>query len=99
MEHFSNGIAIERDAIEIPDFIIDELVAMRDYTENLHYEFVEDTVIHKDSGTVYSIGSQKEWPIRVHPHFPPEGVEISEESADFWNKTEQQIYKLTLIHI
>ena len=26
MEHFANGVAIERDAIEVPDFIIQELV-------------------------------------------------------------------------
>ena len=30
MEHFANGVAIERDAIEVPDFIIQELVAIRD---------------------------------------------------------------------
>ena len=99
MEHFANGVAIERDAIEVPDFIIQELVAMRDYTENLHYEFVGDTAIHRDSGTVYSMGSQKEWPIRVHPHFPPEGVEVSKESVDFCNKTEQEIYKHVLKYL
>ena len=99
MEHFSNGIAIERNAIKVPDFIIDELVAMRDYTQNLIYDFSDTHVTHRDSGVVYPINTVNEWPIIVHPHYPPQNFKRAEGAVDFWNKTEQEIYKHVLKYL
>jgi hypothetical protein len=99
MEHFANGIAIERKAIDIPDFVIDELLAMCEDALKTHYILTEETAIHKDSGVVYPRKTQLEWPTIIHPHYPPPGIPRSQAFSDFWTETENKIYKHVLKYL
>ncbi len=99
MEHFKNGIAIERKAIDVPDFVIEELLEMRDFALDTYYTFTEDTVTHIDSGVVYPRQTQLEWPTIVHPHYPPYESPRSQAFSDFWLETEKTIYNHVLKYL
>ena len=99
MEHFPMGIAVDREAIKIPDWAIDGLVEMRDDQIERTYEIFDDHVIHRDSGVVWPYDMYIKWPVRVHPHYPPVELPRTQQFTDFWVETEHKIYESVLKYL
>ena len=99
MEHFPMGIAVDREAIEIPDWAVDGLIEMRDDQIERTYEIFDDHVIHKDSGVVWPYDTYIKWPVRVHPHYPPVELPRTQQFTDFWVETERKIYESVLEYL
>ena len=97
MEHFANGVSVSRKAIEVPDWIIEELLEMRQASWDLHWNIDGDVATHVDSGDEYTLENQKEMPTIVHPHYPdpPRSVEFTE----WWIATEHAIYEVVLEYL
>jgi hypothetical protein len=97
MEHFANGVSVCRKAIDVPDWIIEELLDMRQAMWDLHWDIKGDVATHVDSGVEYTLENQKKWPTIVHPHYP--NPPRSDDFRDWWITTEHQIYEVVLKYL
>ncbi len=97
IEHYPNGVAVSRKAIEVPDWIIEELLEMRQAAWDLHWNIDGDVATHVDSGDAYSLESQRKMPTIVHPHYPdpPQSIEFTE----WWVAAEHAIYEVVLKYL
>ena len=53
MEHYANGISIQRAAIKTPATVVEELLDLRDQQLHDQYEFDGDIAIHKDLSLIH----------------------------------------------
>ena len=98
IEHFQNGIALIRDAMEIPKEIIDELLVISKGQWEHQYVVEGNEVINKASGTRTPIEFHGQDPIRVQVHSPPVIPQV-EFWDDFWREAADVCYAALLQYI
>ena len=55
MEHYANGISIQRAVIKTPTNLVEQLLELRNGQLQDQYEFEGDVAIHKTSGIQYHL--------------------------------------------
>jgi hypothetical protein len=97
MEHYANGISIQRAAIKTPTHVVEQLLDLRDQQLHDQYEFDGDIAIHRDSGIHYLLEKDiLQQPVRVHPH-GHDGMEAVD--TQFWKDCDRLCYGAVLEYI
>ena len=93
MEHYANGISIQRAVIKTPTNLVEQLLELRNGQLQDQYEFEGDVAIHKTSGIKYDLEKDiLQQPIRVHPH-------AHDMNVEFWAECDRLCYNAVLEYI
>ena len=88
MEHYANGISIQRAVIKTPTNLVEQLLELRNGQLQDQYEFEGDVAIHKTSGIKYDLEKDI---LNVEKTFKREKSGITRDRA---SKMEKSIYNL-----